>query len=340
MYIRSIYFIVMKKNIPILLFFVLSSCVSTNYLSIDIREPALITFPSEIENITILNNIPDDSDSTIANDTTYTIISSDSTNLLLTDLLTEYIKGEDYFGNVSGYDKNQPKNGANLSEKEIINICKETQSDALISINSANFTGKQTFFTDDPGFQTIEIGSEVMLMIYKANGEFMRPTINFADTFYWEGYALDQINYRTLPTPDEAMVETVKLTADVLTQQLVPHWQTQNRWYYSDHSSQMKQAAKFVKENKWENAREIWSQLFEKEGKITRKIRLASNIALAYECMDNVTKAYEWNKIAIKLLSENNNATLNDEIILYKVLLERRTKQKKKLDEQFVTEGE
>ena len=123
--------------------------------------------------------------------------------------------------------------------------------------------------------------------------------------------------------------------ADAVTSSIVPSWKTDNRWYYSDSSKGMREATKMVLAGKWQEAADIWSELYDKEKNTNKKIRLASNIALANENLDDIENALAWINIAYDLLPQKSKSDLASQVFFYKETLTKRNLDKNKLYKQL-----
>ena len=120
----------------------MASCVSTNFITIDIREPAYVTLPPEIVNVTVVDNSyiaeKDKIEALFKKEDNETIVYIDSTQNQFSTLLVQYMNEEGFFNQVVFYPNF--RHGADslfspMSAELIEDICKETGPDALISID-------------------------------------------------------------------------------------------------------------------------------------------------------------------------------------------------------------
>jgi len=83
--------------------------------------------------------------------------------------------------------------------------------------------------------------------------------------------------------------------AENYAQRISPYWNLELRKYYGSINSDFNQSIKYVKQNKWNKAQEIWQQY-----SISTKKNLANrasyNLILAYEMEGNLVKALEQSK--------------------------------------------
>lgn len=322
-----------------------SSCISTRYINIDVYEPATITFDSTIVNVLIANNTPstyqqhitynDDSEKELS-------IINDSAKWMITKSLAQFMDEEKYFGSVGYYnfqlredtlfDKDIP-----LNKKQIAELCELTQTDAIISLDkvviSASIEKVNNF--DYTYNDILELKSAALLRVYNADGEMLQPKIIIIDSLYWQGYSTIRNIIEPLPPFKNATMEAAVHLADKLVNFFIPHWQTTLRYYYSSSKGNMKKADKAAQSGNWAEAENYWTALFEKDDNILRKARLASNIALANECQNNLENAKKWIDISFNLIPEHGNLILANNTTVYREELARRINNKEKLDKQI-----
>lgn len=341
----------MKYFIPAIAFVMfLGSCVSTNYMTVEIKEPARVTLPPEIVNIAVVDNsyIPEEQHN---EEDTYTQkkdtieIPTDSARIHLAKSLAQFMEEEKFFNEVTYYPHFKHEYDSvfiSLTKDEIADICYETNSDALISVDRCLIEGSLEVIPFYDNFCVMKIGARVVINTYKADGTILHTPILFADTLYWDGLLPGKESSYTflkpLPSAKEAMMEIATLAADQLTNAFTPYWITVNRKYYSGGSSEMKKASALASEYKWIEAATIWGDQYEKEEKPVKKARMAYNIALANECLGDIANAVNWNNIAIDLLSGMKNSDLQKSVEEQAKILKRRDNQLRKLQEQYGTE--
>lgn len=342
----------MKYFISAMVFvMLLGSCVSTNYMIVEMKEPARVTLPPEIVNVAVVDNsyipnkqYPAEETSYVQNKDTIEI-STDSARIHLTKSLAQFMEEEKFFNEVTYYPyfKSGPDSISTLLTKdEIADICYETNSDALISVDRCLIDGSLEVIPIYDYYYMMRISARVVMNTYKADGTPLHTPILFSDTLYWDGLLPGKSGpvhfLRELPPVKDAMMEIATLAADRLTNVFIPYWAKVERKYYSSGSSEMKKASALASEYKWTEAALIWGDLYEKEDKPAKKIRLAYNIALANECLGDIANALNWNNIAIDLLSVTKNSELQQSVEEQTKILRKRESQLRKLHEQYGTE--
>ncbi|MPN00576.1 hypothetical protein SDC9_147772 [bioreactor metagenome] len=129
-----------------------------------------------------------------------------------------------------------------------------------------------------------------------------------------------------LPTREEAMKLLAVRAAEKMTQVFAPHWEMQDRWYYTLPHTLMREGETFAKGAEWDRAIEKWESFYQSRSNKTEKAKAANNIALAWEMLDNMTQALEWAKTSFDLFYQStpSNSLDRRRSLLYKNELERR----------------
>lgn len=338
--------------LSVLSILLMASCVSTNFMTIDIREPAYVTLPPEIVNVVVVDNsyIPgkDKIEALFKKGDNETMVYIDSMQKQFSTLLVQYMNEEDFFNQVIYYPNF--RHGADslfapMPTKRIGDICEETGSDALISIDQGFIYGSLSpvLFGYSRDNYLLKTNTMEVIKAYKADGTPLFKPIVLVDSMYigvvYAPKEKDTIKLENTSDIQYGLSYTAEITADRLTNMFIPHWEEVERLFYSDNSSEMKKAVKLAKEFKWTEAALIWGNLYEKEEKPIRKVRLAHNIALANECLNDIDNALLWNEIATDLLTgiKGNNIVRQDVEDQKKILTDRKNKAEK-LEEQYGAE--
>ncbi|MBK5719373.1 hypothetical protein JGH11_00675 [Dysgonomonas sp. Marseille-P4677] len=323
--------------------FALGSCTSINYITIDTRQPALVSFPPEVTKVLLVDNSFSHNENQEEDYPQHpSIISLDSSRAIFLNSLKQFMNEEKYFINVDLYPKNTysgtDEDTKPLSVRKVQALCRETDADALISLDL--FVVSAQLETENTGyFSTYSIlGSKIGAVVkpYASDGsEYLEKPIVYVDSLF-RSEATDWSRLKNNMNEINSLVsEIAMIGADKVTSYFIPSWKNAMRWYYSDSSSKMKQAAQFAKQGKWQEAAIIWGNLYDTESKQNKKIRLAFNIALANECLDDIENAKEWINTAFELLSGNPKSELDKQVNLYRTALIMRENNIPKLHKQL-----
>lgn len=337
----------MKKISPFFILtaflFFTSGCAGIKYLTVETHEPAQVTLPSNVLSIVIANNVvqqPDDVGHDITplgrSQTERAKASSDSIAIFYTEALAQFLDEEDYFYRVFYYNtplredthffQEQP-----LSLDKMEEIRKETGADAIISLDKLLIeTDKREHFRQQ-GYTYSDMTGKIhsVLRVYMPTMEGKIPAVQYNDSLRWEGFDIqDGRAYADamIPSREEGMKILAVRAAEKMTNVFAPHWEMQDRWYYTSASSLMREGEAFVKEARWAEAIEKWEAYYNARSNKGDKAKAANNIALAHEMMDNMNEAYRWATIANDLFFEHtgSNSMESRRSSIYKNELQRR----------------
>ncbi|NDV96181.1 hypothetical protein D0T84_14855 [Dysgonomonas sp. 521] len=337
----------MVKYISGFLFALLfTSCVTTNVVSIDVREPAIVSFDDpQTKKVIIVNNSASQADEDVqANgekQAEISVISTDSAKILLINSLSQYMGEEKYFSGVEIYPHETNRGKASdikpLSARNVQTICREKNADILISLDlfvvSAELESVNVDYFNNYNLLSSKLGA--LLRVYAMDGSRLAPPIAHVDSLYREASITWNNIKNSIPEINDLVTEITMKAADELTGTIIPSWSTQTRWYYSDNSGDMKNAAKLAGAGKWLEAADIWGTLYDKEKNITKKIRLASNLALANEYLDDVGNALSWINVAYDLIENKDKSLLAKQVAFYRQFLIKREDSMYKLYQQL-----
>ncbi|MFT4224609.1 DUF6340 family protein [Dysgonomonas sp.] len=333
----------MKYIFTLISLMALASCATTNYLTIEIKEAAAVTFPNEVKNVLIVDNTVSDKDAENSkDDSKLAIISNDSAKAITLNSLKLFMNEEKYFDKVEIYSQRINNYGSvgetrPLNPSKVRSLCQNNKADAVISLDlhlvSAGVESENVYFFNNYRLLSTHIGS--ILRVYGANGTAIAPPVVYMDSLFLEASEDWSRKKSSLNELNGLISEISVKAADNLTGAFIPSWKTQERWFFSDSSSEMKKAAKYVAEGNWDEAADIWSALYDKESNKNKKIKLASNLALANECLDDIDNALAWISIAFGALPQKSTSELTLLTIRYREILSNREKNKSKLYEQL-----
>lgn len=321
----------------------LSSCAGIKYLSVETREPAQVALPSNVLNIAVVNNVvqqPDEIGHYIKqlgrSAAQRTKASSDSIAIYYTEALSQFLNEEDYFQRVVFYNK-PLRSDKDFFREELIapetmnEIRRMTGADAIVSLDKLIIeTNKREHFRQQ-GYTYSDLTGKInsVIRVYLPTMEGKIPAVQYTDSIRWEGFDIqDGMAYAEvmIPSTEEAMKLLAVKAAEKMTYVFAPHWEMQDRWYYTLPNSLMREGETFAKGARWEEAIEKWQTFYNSLSNKTDKAKAANNIALAYEMMDDMDKASEWAEVSNNLFvqSTSPNSLERRRSLLYKNEIERR----------------
>ncbi len=320
----------MKKIIPYLIVVVavlsLGSCAGIKYLTVETREPAQVALPSHILSLAIVNNVvqqPDDIGHETQlighSDSERSKASSDSIAVYYTEALTQFLNEEDYFQNVLFYPEPLRSDADFFQERPVtpeqMNLIRtKTGADAVISLDKLIIQTEKKDMFRQQGYTYSELTGRIhsVLRVYMPTMEGKIPAVQYTDSIRWEGMNIRNIPVYDdimLPTREEAMKLLAVRAAEKMTQVFAPHWEMQDRWYYTLPHTLMREGETFAKGAEWARAIEKWESFYHSRSNKTEKAKAANNLALAWEMLDNMTQALEWAKTSFDLFISPHRPT-------------------------------
>lgn len=331
----------------------LSNCAGMQYMTIETREPAQVTLPAGVKSVLVVNNVvqqPDDIGHNIKrlgkNQIDRTKASADSIAIFYTEALSQFLEEEEYFNAVKYYQKPLRTDDDFWSEmpvspEKMNELRTETGTDAIISLDKLVLQTDWADFFRQEGYYYAGMTGKIhsVIRVYLPSMEGKIPVVQFTDSLKWEGYDIrDGRAYADyiIPSPEEAMKQLAVFSADKMTKVFSPHWENQDRWYYTQMSSKMREGEMFAKNNQWLNAIERWKEFYAKGKNKLNQAKAAHNIALGYEMLDDMDSASEWATIAADLFQQSTTTGSLDRrrSVLFKNEIERRRDTSNKLNMQ------
>lgn len=335
-----------KYILALLLILFFASCTTISLVSIDVREPAIASFedPQDKRVIIVNNSASQATEEVEANgekQDDISVMSTDSAKALLTRSLQQYMTEEKYFSNVEIYPHATNRSTANevrpLSARNVQTICKEKKADVLVALDifvvSAELESVNVEYFSNYNLLSARLGA--LMRVYNLDGSQISSPIAHVDSLFRESAVTWNNLKNSIPEINDLVSEITMKAADKLTSSLIPSWSTESRWYYSDNSGDMKNAASLAAAGKWQDAADIWGTIYDKEKNINKKIRLASNIALANEYLDDVDNALAWINLAYDMLPDVSKSDLAEQVTYYRTLLMKRENNMDKLYQQL-----
>ena len=315
------------------------SCDSLRFINIQTQEPAMVSLPSNVRSLLVVNNTsiqPDDfGHSRISGNKVIPLnLKADSLAIFYTEALTQFLKEEKYFDNVILYSKPLRTDDNYTQEKPILpekmmELNRLNGTDAVLSVDKlleqVNIVDLVSFSGENLSNMVGKIQSTVRL--YKPTTQGDIPAINFKDSINWAGIVSPEINKYNLesdiiPHPQTALKLLAVKAADKVSKVFAPHWEEQRRWFYALD----KNGTAYMEKLDWANAKQIWENLYNTSTNNLKKARAANNLALTLEMMDDLQGSLQWANIARDLFQKANSGTSTEYRLaeLYRTEIERR----------------
>lgn len=201
---------------------------------------------------------------------------------------------------------------APLPWEEVEKICRDYNGDALVTVetfdsdNSVSYREQRNKRKDKDGKEYTEIRHEAELdMTVRIGWRFYDPkTRIIQDEFTTIQHATDRATDDTRDKALRRLTNQTTVTRDVsydagvqYGMRIAPVWITVNRPFYStgkkEYGTDMEQAARFAKADKWEDAAKIWQNVIRNADAKTAG-KAAFNMAVANERKGLLDSALEW----------------------------------------------
>jgi tetratricopeptide (TPR) repeat protein len=230
----------------------------------------------------------------------------DSTAWISIEVLAEMIKESDYFQEVSYYKESIRKGGEWLAIEPVSKEFRDeffdiSGYDAIISVDRLVFNMKEKvkknakdYYNQEQAFVDIKIESILSVSIYIAGKE--RPVTSFSindSISYMASVYADSVSiFKEWP---ERLIDNLAVSiGEKLAYYIIPSWVTQERIIYAGTDARMSEALSFAKNGKWESAKSLWVNEYNRQSKNLNKGKLSNNIAIIYEMQDEFESALSW----------------------------------------------
>lgn len=299
--------------------FTLGGCQSVEQLSIDYMLPAAVSFPSSLKRVAIVNNMPEVPDNKLITseedktkgetEVARKIDYYNGNATATTEALAEALANENYFNEVVICDSAlrskdiAPREGT-LTRDEVNELTQDLNVDFLIALENVQMRviQKINYLSEFMSYQgTVDVKVFPTVKVYLPNRNGPMVTVNGNDSIFWEEFGTSDAYIRShLIGEKEILKEASTFAGTIPVKQLLPYWKTATRYMFTGGSVNMRDAAVYVREKRWDKAIDLWKQNYlTKKGK--QKMQAAYNIALGYEMQDSIETATNW---ALKAQSE------------------------------------
>jgi len=188
-----------------------------------------------------------------------------------------------------------------LNVSFINEICKDFNVDGVLVLESFAEQLKTKYTLNAAGpylnnefFAATDISYFSEWRLYRPQD--LKPVIRFqiGDSIFWNAgsYSLEDV-YKQMPRTKEALIGGGIAAGLKMAGYISPGWKNQIRYYYLTGKNEIDAAVPFIKNNKWEEAAEIWKKHTSNSSKTIRS-KVEYNLALASEMIGDLDLAIEW----------------------------------------------
>ena len=310
-------------NVQLITFFIaalLTGCQSLEQFSIDYMEPAKVSFPDELKKVGIVNNVPNDLPNRLSRSFTDTP-NMESNGLSHTttyynglasyaiESLAHSIADEEYFEQVVICDSVLRANdtqlqAGGLSLQEVNSLTNYLDVDVLLSLESLQMREvRDLLYSPEFGayIGAVNVAVRPILNIYLPNRDTPVATINMTDSIYWDevGNSLTYVKNHLI-SQEEMLKQASDYAGSLPVKNLLPHWENAPRFFFTNGNLKVRDGVVYARENEWDKAAELWEQAYAGTKSTKKQFYAAYNLALAYEMMDDIDKAYQWINTAVE----------------------------------------
>jgi len=173
-----------------------------------------------------------------------------------------------------------------------------------------------------------KVNARIHWRIYDPRNRMMVHEQKYDEEFVWESAAPEERQaLRDLVGLDRAYRLSSYWSGYDIGQILFPYWVSETRSYYSRGSRNFRDARDYVRENRWQDAIDLWKKSFKRSNDELAH-RAAYNIAFALEMLGKVDKAIDWLNRAQEIQYRKKTREYLD-------ILEQRREKLNQLDEQM-----
>ncbi|MEI6142339.1 MAG: DUF6340 family protein [Mariniphaga sp.] len=296
-----------------------SSCITTQSVSIDLLEPGKVPLPTSVRKAAIIARNFRFSIDTLGRyykqDFRFRKGSRKENQLIDSLSVTKSLDGirkalleSGRFDEVYVYPFDAIK--PYVAEKElpltgefIRSVCRESQTDAVISLEMLSFfysRHKETSGQNIPAGANVKVTAIWAVYTPQNDGPIDRYT--HAETMKWkEGKLENDGPYYKLPERKEAISIACNEAAKNYSKRVVPHWTESTRVIVGDNNPDLDKAVSYALKNKWEAAGAIWLKYSQSPNSRIAGIS-ALNYAVAQEMLGDLELALTWSDKSVRLL--------------------------------------
>ena len=315
----------------------LSSCLSVQRFTIEVQEPAQVTFPADIKNVLIVNNSAKQP-SAMGITRVYNGIPVEGFDLNLDSIgwiaafsAAKNIRASRFFDQVFFYKAPLREDSDCLATVPLSQTLRDDifQShdhdhdlDGIISIDRMLVQLEQSVRCNsaDPldfhfsHFVEAQLNATLTSSIYLYDSESPLTTLTLADSLsFQETFFASDTSVFLKEIPESLINELAYRLGEKLAGYLYPYWVQKQRTVYTGYDSRMQEALSFMRNKKWDKAEAIWTDEYNRNSQALSKGKQANNIAVANEMQDQLDQALHWALTAEELFRESQRSPESNE---------------------------
>lgn len=297
-----------------------SSCIPTRSLIIDIPQPATRELPAEVQSFTIVSQAVGENYTNLHTDSlqklfyqkrfnldtlVYDFQMADTTMKALGELLFEsgrydYVIPQERFLAPAG------KPSSELSWDVVSALTDTFSTDAVLSLDFlrtrviTGFKNETIYNVYQGGFSSVvnasmQIQYEALFRVYHPASKRIMLREFLRDTLIWEDndYTVEALFQRFTPVKQALTESGINMALD-LSEKIAVKWKPERRRYFTSFRSPMKEAEQAATAGNWIKAVEQWKEVAANTRSRSLKSKAELNAAVGYEILGNLDLAIEW----------------------------------------------
>ena len=296
---------------------ILSSCIITQSVPIDQMEPGKVSLPSPIRKVALISR-----NFKFSVDTLTKYYNSDfrlrkgthSENLLIDsvavtgsmDSLRKALLESGRFDEVFVYPYNAIK--PHIGDKElplssgfIQSICKESETDAAISLEMLSYFYSRHGSTGREIRGEANVKVTAIWSVYTPKSDVPIDRFTHSEVIRWGNNPNNGSQKYRLPGRKEAISIASGTAAKNYSKRIVPYWAVSSRVIIGLNGYDWEKALSYAENNEWKGAAQIWKKYLESSQKRVAGVA-ALNYAVAQEMLGNPDQANIWSAKSVSLL--------------------------------------
>ena len=323
--------------VAIVLLLFISSCVTLNEFPIEVIQPANVTLPAGIKNVTLVSRNMKYLNDTLQNyylkdfKRKKDIIPINTDSLAVQscfDSLLVKMQDQNRFKKitvlpVSSLPIQYVKNINPPSKKLIQKISSNTNADALILLDM--FSSFYSVYPNpDNGHSIAQVVTASIWTIYEPSKLQILNHTSMVDTLFWDGMdESESYSASNIPNKKAALKIAAGMAGVKYSKNIIPSWAKVYRQTLSCNQIDFKKAAELAKKNNWDEASTLWEKYTDSTKK-RYQMQALFNLAVASEMNGDIEAAIELISKASKVSSSASHSMENKSIRQYSAILAKR----------------
>ena len=305
---------------------ILSACETTSFISLEVQRPAEVNFFAPVKKIVVVDNAVSQPNNfghlvyAFQKNQDNLSFDAEAFRRLFVNNLVQKLKSDNKIPVSSSriYSSKTYKDSKALESSEVKEIASSTGADVIISVDNSLIASlyRLNYVHDENLYRlTFDASHSTVLNVFEQVGDsILMNKVIHKDSLYWEAfdYSSEAVILR-FPDKKICMEDLINHSVESLCKKLFSNKEIVQRTLYGKGISNMLDATRYAKQNKWTEASCIWEYEYE----ITKNNRLkgfcAANLALYNEVIDQFDQASYWANVAKGNFQKDDKSRINSD---------------------------